>query len=268
MTLGFMPGAAYTNPILAPWLNGGTAAGNTSTNTSYGGGITNYQYPLLDFANGRYVIPKFSTPTNSSFSFNRFGSCGGIPIFELPGKKSSYTSKRKESQGLFDTVFSYGKKAWNFIKGIGKSILNTAAKYLGFNEKNGSYKKFTNGRTEAWCADFVTYVVKEAFRAAGKPIPKGFGSPSVSGLMSWGKSQAGRWVQVAGKSNRASIIKSNVKPGDIIIFKSAGASHTGLVESIASDGTIHTIEGNTSDRVAQRKHSPNKATITGFIKMA
>lgn len=194
-----------------------------------------------------------------------------VPRFTTSVASSVTKSKQKESQGIFSKIGSWAKDAYNtvsgFISGLGKSIISTAAKYLGFNEANGSYKKFTNGRTEAWCADFVTYVIKETFRLAGKVLPSGFGSPSVSVLMEWGK-KAGRWIQTAGKSNKASIIKSQVKPGDIIIFKSSGASHTGIVERIDANGKIHTIEGNTSDKVARRSYSPDKATITGFIKMA
>ena len=208
---------------------------------------SNYYRSPINFAFPPITIPKISV--------------------SLPKINKATIAKQQESQGIFSTFGSWIKKGWDYISNLGKGIISTAAKYLGFNERNGSYKKFTNGRTEAWCVDFVTYVVKETFRKAGKAIPRGFGSPSVSGLMAWGK-QAGRWIQTTGKGNKASIIKQNVRPGDIIIFKSAGASHTGIVESIAADGTIHTIEGNTSDKVARRRYSPNKATITGFIKMA
>ena len=71
-------------------------------------------------------------------------------------------------------------------KELGSNIVTAAKKYLGYNEANGSYKLFTNGRTEAWCADFSTYVTKEAFKASGKAVPKGFGSASVEGLRQWG----------------------------------------------------------------------------------
>lgn len=229
---------------------------------------TSNGYTIYSIAGIGYGTIDYSTPIN--FTVPKIT----IPPITLPKISVSTpktnratNSSSSEGQGIFSTFGSWIKKGWDYITNLGKGIISTAAKYLGFNERNGSYKKFTNGRTEAWCADFVTYVVKETFRLMGKAIPRGFGSASVSGLMAWGK-QNGRWVQTAGKGNKASIIKQNVKPGDIIIFKNGGASHTGIVESIAADGTIHTIEGNTSDRVARRRYSPNKATITGFIKMA
>ncbi len=63
-------------------------------------------------------------------------------------------------------------------------------------------------------------------------------------------------------------IKNNVKSGDIIIFKENGRSHTGIVKEILADGTIKTIEGNTSDKVGERSYSANDRTISGFVQVA
>ncbi len=63
-------------------------------------------------------------------------------------------------------------------------------------------------------------------------------------------------------------MKNNVKPGDLIVFKEQGRSHVGVVESIGADGKIHTIEGNTSDKVARRSYAANNSTISGFVQMA
>jgi len=204
--------------------------------------------------------PTFNWSSGSSYNYRLY----------TPTTTTTRTKRKKKSGnggGFLSRLKATGERAWNYIKGLGKSIIKTAAKYLGFNEANGSYKKFTNGRTEAWCADFVTYVTKEAFRAAGKSIPAGFGSPSVSGLRDWGI-RTGRYMQTAGKSNKAGLIAKNVKPGDIIIFKNQGASHTGIVEKVDSNGTIHTIEGNTSNKVARRTYAANNGRISGFIHMA
>ena len=252
MTLSLQAVSSYTNNYSMPSTGNIFSKAKKTTQNGY------TLFSIDGIGYGRNYT--YTSPLNFTFS---------LPTFTTSSK--TLKSKQKESQGVFSKIGSWMKDGYNavkgFISGLGKSIISTAAKYLGFNEANGSYKKFTNGRTEAWCADFVTYVIKETFRRAGKAVPAGFGSPSVSGLMAWGK-QTGRWIQTAGKGNKASIIKSQVKPGDIIIFKSAGASHTGIVERIDANGKIHTIEGNTSDKVARRSYSPDKATITGFIKMA
>ena len=40
-------------------------------------------------------------------------------------------------------------------------LLSVARRYIGYNEKDGSYLRFTNGRREAWCADFVSYFLEK-----------------------------------------------------------------------------------------------------------
>ena len=55
------------------------------------------------------------------------------------------------------------------------------------------------------------------------------------------------------------------QPGDLIIFSSAGASHIGIVVK-SDETTVYTIEGNTSNMVAQRSYSLDYEQITGYIK--
>ena len=144
------------------------------------------------------------------------------------------------------------------VSNSGSAIVDTAMKYLGYNESNGSYLKFTNGDEIAWCAAVVTYVVKETL---GADTTAGFGSNAVSGLRDWGKAN-GRYISRSQWSQ--------VKPGDIMIQKENGASHTGIVTKVDPDGTIHTIEGNTSNMVAERTYKPGSSgynKISGFVLM-
>ena len=53
------------------------------------------------------------------------------------------------------------------------------------------------------------------------------------------------WGQRAGKALPAG---STPQPGDLIVWD----EHIGIVESVGADGSIHTIEGNSSDSVSQR----------------
>lgn len=156
--------------------------------------------------------------------------------------------------------------AFRLNSGVGNDLVSTANKYLGYNERDNSYKLFTNGRTEAWCADFVSHVVKESCQKTGKTLPSGFGSTSVEGLRQWGKNN-GCYLQTAGATNKTQLIAQNVKKGDVIIFKENGKSHTGIVTDI-SNGKIYTTEGNTSNKVAQRSYSINDSTISGFVQIA
>ena len=150
------------------------------------------------------------------------------------------------------TKFGSVTQSTRYGSNLGNSIVATALKYKGYNEKDGSYKKFTNGRTEAWCADFVTYVTKKAFLANGKSVPTGFGSPAVRNLKQWGID-----------NNCYTTDVSKAKSGDVVIFN---RSHTGIVKEI-KNGKIYTIEGNTSKgTVAERTHTAKD--INGFVQIA
>ena len=128
---------------------------------------------------------------------------------------------------------------------------------------------FTNGRTESWCADFVTYVVKEYAKENGMKVADGFGSPAVSNLMGWAQKN-GVFDNTSQMSDKEKLNYSqkNLSVGDVIIWKSNGASHTGIVKSINSDGTFTTVEGNSSDQVKSNKKSIYDRSLTGFIKLS
>lgn len=152
----------------------------------------------------------------------------------------------------------------------GKGLVDYAKQFMGYNEADGSYKKFTNGRTEAWCADFVTYCVQHNAEKSGLKVKTGFGSPSVASLMDWAKkNKCFNDTSVMSDSQKAAYAKNNLKPGDIIIWRSNGASHTGIVKSVNSDGSFDTIEGNTTgDQVKSNHTNIYKNTLTGFISLS
>jgi hypothetical protein len=100
-----------------------------------------------------------------------------------------------------------------------------------------------------WCAYFVSWAAKET----GTPLGdngQGFGSVD----------QMWAWAQGAGKATPNG---PGVKPqvGDIIILD----QHTGIVTGVKPDGTVETIEGNTSDKVAERTHPAGEAI--GYIRV-
>ena len=84
-----------------------------------------------------------------------------------------------------------------------------------------------------WCAYFVSWAAREA----GVPIGdagQGFGRVD----------DVWAWAQSAGKAIPAG--SGQPQPGDLIVWD----EHIGIVESVGADGSIHTIEGNSSDRVS------------------
>jgi CHAP domain/Putative peptidoglycan binding domain len=88
----------------------------------------------------------------------------------------------------------------------------------------------------AWCAQFVWWCFQQA--GAGTLIPKSAYTPTLAG-----------WYQQRGQATRLPRV------GSLVFFDWPGdgvdrISHVGLVEAVNSDGTITTIEGNTSSGTA------------------
>lgn len=146
---------------------------------------------------------------------------------------------------------------------VGKNAaqaLSNAIGEIGVREATGhndgaAVAKYRGGvdNGAAWCASFVSWCYK------GNDV---FGyQASVSGIMSK--------AQQKGLYSARDVYTP--KPGDVMIQKSNGASHTGIVESVDPDGTIHTIEGNSSNqvrRVTYRKGSKGYNQISGWVRMS
>jgi hypothetical protein len=99
-----------------------------------------------------------------------------------------------------------------------------------------------------WCAYFASW----ACRQAGVPVgDHGQGFGSVDALYAWAQS-AGR-AEPAGNGYKP-------RPGDLIVWD----EHIGIVESVLPNGSIQTIEGNSSDRVSRRTHAAGDAV--GFVR--
>jgi hypothetical protein len=100
-----------------------------------------------------------------------------------------------------------------------------------------------------WCAYFVSW----AARQAGVPIgDSGQGYGRVDDVMAWG--------QRAGKALPAG---STPQPGDLIVWD----EHIGIVESVGTDGSINTIEGNSSDSVARRQYGSDGGGAVGYVRL-
>ena len=107
------------------------------------------------------------------------------------------------------------------------------------------------GPVGPWCAYFASWVARES----GTPLGEnGQGFARVDDVWSW-----------AQRSGRAAPSGPGVspRPGDLIVWD----EHMGIVEAVNPDGTIQTIEGNSSDAVTRRAHQPG-APIVGFVRMS
>lgn len=129
------------------------------------------------------------------------------------------------------------------------SVANNEIGYMeGYNNANkyGVWFEYPN---VAWCAIFVSWVANQA--GVGIDVVPKFSSVS-HGML---------WYQQRDLFE----FKEDYTPkaGDIIFFKSDGASHTGIVTGC--DGEIvYTTEGNTSNGVFARSYPLDYRTITGY----
>ncbi|HMJ33105.1 MAG TPA: CHAP domain-containing protein [Baekduia sp.] len=103
-----------------------------------------------------------------------------------------------------------------------------------------------------WCSYFVSWAAQQAGAPLGE-AGQGFGS--VDAVASW--------AQRTGRFNAAG---SGVPPaaGDLVVW---GGRHIGIVESVDPDGTIHTIEGNSSNMVTRRTHGADGDGATGYVRL-
>jgi uncharacterized protein (TIGR02594 family) len=141
---------------------------------------------------------------------------------------------------------------------IGQRMVAIAANELGVAESppgsNNSpriaeYRKATAGAPGPgpWCAYFTSWVARQA----GAPIgDNGSGYGAVASVWSW-----------AQRSGHAVPKGQQPAPGDLIVFN----GHIGIVERVGTDGKIHTIEGNSSDRVTRRERSPGE--VVGYVRV-
>jgi hypothetical protein len=112
------------------------------------------------------------------------------------------------------------------------------------------YRQATAGSgVGPWCAYFTSWAAREA----GVPVgEQGQGFGSVDALYGWAQ-RAGRAVP-----NGPGVVP---RPGDLIVWD----EHIGVVESVKPDGSIATIEGNSSDQVSRRVHDAGSAL--GYVRM-
>jgi hypothetical protein len=146
-----------------------------------------------------------------------------------------------------------GTNAGQAIVNIARGEVGQAESPPGSNDspRIAMYRQATAGSgVGPWCAYFASW----AARQAGVPLgDHGQGFGSVASVWSWAQS-----------SGKAMPAGSKPAPGDLIVW---GSRHIGIVQSVDSNGTIHTIEGNSSDRVSQRTYGPDGGGATGYVHL-
>jgi hypothetical protein len=146
-----------------------------------------------------------------------------------------------------------GTNAGQAIVNIARGEVGQAESPPGSNDsaRIAMYRQATAGSgVGPWCAYFASW----AARQAGVPLgDHGQGFGAVSDVWAW-----------AQRSGKAMPAGSKPAPGDLIVW---GSRHIGIVSSVDPNGTIHTIEGNSSDRVSQRTYGPDGGGATGYVHL-
>ncbi|MCW3013919.1 MAG: hypothetical protein JWO02_1011 [Solirubrobacterales bacterium] len=109
------------------------------------------------------------------------------------------------------------------------------------------YRRATaGGGVGPWCSYFVSWLAA----AAGAPVGEaGQGFASVDALRGWGE-----------RTGRTSATPA---PGELIVWD----EHIGLVTGVDPDGSIHTIEGNSSEAVSARTYGPDGGGALTYVKL-
>jgi CHAP domain len=144
----------------------------------------------------------------------------------------------------------------------GQAIVNLVSKEVGVAEQPpgsndapriAQYRQATAGSgVGPWCAYFTSWAAREA----GVPLgDNGQGFGRVDDVYAWAQ-KTGKAIPNTG---------GNVKPqpGDLIVWD----EHIGVVESVGGDGTINTIEGNSSDQVSKRSYPPGTRPAIGYVHL-
>jgi peptidoglycan hydrolase-like protein with peptidoglycan-binding domain len=140
--------------------------------------------------------------------------------------------------------------------GTAAGMIAAMRKLLGTREyPPGSNHNFITswyGFDGAWCDMTISYAA-----AHSNNLSAVMGKFAYTVAHAQAFKNAGRWHYGLG----------GIRPGDVVFFdwggggRISGIDHVGLVEAVHSDGTITTIEGNTSDMCLRRRR---RACIVGY----
>jgi hypothetical protein len=144
----------------------------------------------------------------------------------------------------------------------GQAIVNLVQQEIGVKEQppgsNDSpriaqFRQATAGSgVGPWCAYFTSWAAREA----GVPLgDNGQGFGRVDDVYAW--------AQKAGKAIPNTGADVQPQPGDLIVWD----EHIGVVKSVGTDGTINTIEGNSSDQVSERSYAPGQRPAIGYVRL-
>ncbi|GII04660.1 hypothetical protein Pta02_66680 [Planobispora takensis] len=212
--------------------------------------ITEPQLPGQDTA---AEIPSLDSAQDTAATGLDPSQSTGIPVVDQFLSAATQTQTQAQTQPQ-STAAATGV-------GTAQGVIATALSKVGEGEAaDGTtvygkwYEKYTGQQGQgfasaAWCDMFLAWVATQ------------HGLQDQMGIFAYTPSHAA-WFK---KNDRFS---RTPHPGDIVFFDWGGSKniaaidHVGMVTAVNADGTVTTVEGNTSDKVMTRKRS--MGTIVGF----
>jgi len=186
-----------------------------------------------------------ATPSTTSFAGALQGASAGLGTAAAPAAGTTAT--------LASVLPSQGTGAGQAVLNLVRGEVGQAEQPPGSNDspRIAQYRQATAGSgVGPWCAYFVSW----AARQAGVPLgDSGQGFGRVDDVYAW--------AQRTGKAIPAG--SAPPQPGDLIVWD----EHIGVVESVGADGTINTIEGNSSDKVSTRSYAPGSRPAIGYVRL-
>ena len=146
-----------------------------------------------------------------------------------------------------------------FAANTADDVISVAADEIGYKQSSNGYTKYGDYAGypySAWCESFVAWVAKEA----GVPSSVIKRTASCTLAVQFFK-DIDRWEDSSYNGGYYTPQK-----GDLIFFRWSNHSkidHVGFVEYV-ENGIVHTIEGNTSYKVARRSYSLSSKYIVGY----
>lgn len=149
------------------------------------------------------------------------------------------------------------------------TAIEAAISQLGVQERTGNNdgvpaERYMRGDQLAWCAGFILWCLAQAGDKRIAPDDRThYACRSVAGFMKRAK-ELGLFRSGAGFEPRR---------GDLVFFGNGADSdvgrkgnHIGIVENVGG-ASLHTIEGNTSNKVARRAYMLNDKRIIGYARL-
>lgn len=182
-------------------------------------------------------------------NYGGYTAAGAVEFSEMMAKKmgwKSYGDKQYVPHVL--QYYAFGR----IPAGTGNQAIVQVALTQEGNSGDTYWSWYGFGSRVEWCACFVSWCGEQCGYLESGVLPKfSLCSDGAKWFQSKGQFQDGSYVPAA---------------GDIIFFdwKNDGTiDHVGIVENVA-DGVVHTVEGNSKDKVARRSYPLGDRRIYGY----